>query len=460
MCEEEWMDKNGVNDYSVRDAESSASKALERVRKDPDNSGRANRTGEAAASSSRLARQGQSQNRQSGTARQNQTGERRSSTSDKTRRSGTGGSTAKTGATNGVTRTGSSGTGRTASSRTGSSRTGTTRTGTARTGTSGSQGTRRSPQGQDGSGTRAARQGSSPASDGARYVRQSYDDDFEEVRINRNKRTWNKYKNYIFAGVGIIVALIILVTGVKSCARKQKEEEASLYSQPSMGALQVSSAADEGTSQSEEQSSASQAAASQGVVLTTTKTAAEEDYTSQDFYGQSVFIGDSIVSGISYYKYLDSARTVYDNNLTASKAVDKVSEVVSKSPQRVYIMLGINDLNYNTKTPDSIAEDFATLISKIKQELPSTTVYVISVTPVTSAFESKSSTYVKMSNVEELNNKLKEAANSTGGYYFVDINSSLQDSSGYMNSDLTGNGYGLKVTYYPFLLNTIAEMTK
>ena len=196
-----------------------------------------------------------------------------------------------------------------------------------------------------------------------------------------------------------------------------------------------------------------------GGVVSTTKTAAAEDFTSEASYSKSVFIGDTIVSGMEYYKYLGSDKIIADTNLTASKAADKVSQLASSNPEKVYIMLGLNDLNYNSKTVDSIAQDFASLITQIKQTVPAAKIYLVSVTPITKACESKSSIYITMSNVEALNAKLKEVA-ATSGATFTDINSAFQDSSGYLNSAVTGNGYNLKNEYYGFLLNTLAEMTK
>ncbi|MGN0406855.1 MAG: GDSL-type esterase/lipase family protein [Bacteroides sp.] len=289
--------------------------------------------------------------------------------------------------------------------------------------------------------------------DGSRY---------SEIRINKKMRTWNKYKNYVFGAVGIIILVLIVTFSVRSCAREQKQEEELLYSKPSMGPLQVTESADQSQTQAATQpvEATTQAPTKPaGAVLTTTRTVASEEFTSEASFENSIFIGDSIVSGISYYKYLGNDRVVADTNLTASKALDKVSQIAAGNPDKVYIMLGLNDLNYNSKTVDSIAQDFTNLIAQIKQTVPTAKIYLVSVTPITKACESKSNIYIKMSNVEALNTKLKEVSSSQG-VYFADINSALQDSSGYLNSSVTGNGYNLKSEYYGFLLNTLAEMTK
>ncbi|HBH93062.1 MAG TPA: hypothetical protein DDX70_07705 [Bacteroides sp.] len=299
--------------------------------------------------------------------------------------------------------------------------------------------------------------------EGRRYIPLDEADDsrFTDIKLNKKMRTWNKYKNYIFGGIAIIILVVIVAFSVRSCANDKKQEEESLYSKPSMGPLQVTQGADTQTqTQASTEVQTTQAATqAAGGVVSTTKTAAAEDFTSEASYSKSVFIGDTIVSGMEYYKYLGSDKIIADTNLTASKAADKVSQLASSNPEKVYIMLGLNDLNYNSKTVDSIAQDFASLITQIKQTVPAAKIYLVSVTPITKACESKSSIYITMSNVEALNAKLKEVA-ATSGATFTDINSAFQDSSGYLNSAVTGNGYNLKNEYYGFLLNTLAEMTK
>lgn len=285
---------------------------------------------------------------------------------------------------------------------------------------------------------------------------------YSEIRINKKMRTWNKYKNYIFGAIIIIILIVIVAVSVRSCARDAKEDEDALYSKPSMGALQVTQSAGGNETPSTESSqpvSTQEATLPAGSILTTARTAVSEDFTSEAAFEKSIFIGDSIASGIDYYKYLGSDKVIADTNLTASKALDKVSSVAAANPEKVYIMLGLNDLNYNSKTVDSIAQDFLTLAAQVREAVPTAKIYFVSVTPITKSCEDRSNIYITMSNVEALNTKLKDIATSTG-LYFVDINSSLQDSSGYLNSDVTGNGYNLKSEYYGFLLNTIAEMTK
>ena len=300
------------------------------------------------------------------------------------------------------------------------------------------------------------------------------EEDRGPIRINKKMRVWNKYKNFVIGGAIILVIVLIVVISVNSCAKAHREDQEQLYGTIQTGALQVTTAAAvpgqdttqaagqdaaQSAGQDTTQTTAATQADNSGLVLTTTKKAAREDFTSEDSYANAVFIGDAIAEGISYYGHLDSNHVVADSNMTTTKAINRVSEVAAQKPDKVYIMMGLNDLNYNNKTVDSIAESYEELVAELKSELPSARIYVIAVTPITKSCEDKTSINITMTNVEALNQKLKTMAG-TSGAFFVDMNPALQDASGYLNSDVTSNGLNLVNGYYGFLLNAIAELTK
>ena len=68
-----------------------------------------------------------------------------------------------------------------------------------------------------------------------------------------------------------------------------------------------------------------------------------------------------------------------------------MSVVKDKNPSKVYVLVGLNDLNYGTRTADNVAERIGTLVSSLKESLPSAKIYVVSLLPITENFESKSS---------------------------------------------------------------------
>ena len=139
--------------------------------------------------------------------------------------------------------------------------------------------------------------------------------------------------------------------------------------------------------------------------------------------------------------------------MTSDKLTGYLDSIVSQSPDSVYIMVGINDLNYGSRSVDDIYKYEKEFIEAVKSAVPAADVYVLSVLPVSQRFESSSK--VKQANIDSLNNKFSENAASLGITY-IDVASVYKDGTGYFGSSYTDSGYNLKSGYYAFLLNGIA----
>ena len=146
-------------------------------------------------------------------------------------------------------------------------------------------------------------------------------------------------------------------------------------------------------------------------------------------------------------------------NATSGKLESYVSEAMKSNPSKVFIMVGHNDANYGTIKEESLASNITDIVEAIHKKKSSTKVYVLSITPITTAYEKRTSTNVKQSYIDKANSLIEENA-SSGKYTYVDVASAYKDTNGYMKTDCTGNGINLKNSYYPFLLNGIAEAVK
>ena len=194
-------------------------------------------------------------------------------------------------------------------------------------------------------------------------------------------------------------------------------------------------------------------AAAAGRTLSVSGTPETVDYTSSSAYSKAVFIGDFVVSGISQFGFLPDAQVIASNSMTSDKLTGYLDSIVSQSPDSVYIMVGINDLNYGSRSVDDIYKYEKEFIEAVKSAVPTADVYVLSVLPVSQRFESSSK--VKQANIDSLNSKFSENAASLGITY-IDVASVYKDGSGYFGSSYTDSGYNLKSGYYAFLLNGIA----
>ena len=283
-----------------------------------------------------------------------------------------------------------------------------------------------------------------------------------DIRINKKMRLWNKYKNYIIGFVGLFAVVFLVIfmvngggkSGTDDSMKATVSDEVSTSTKDS--ANQSTQAA---TNQTKSTTQATTQSSSVNKVYTTTKVLAKEEFTTASFYDNSVFLGDFIVSGIEYYGFLGKNKVIADTNLTTDKALANIDQLASYAPQKVFIMLGINDLNYGVRGVDTIVDNYATLIAQIKAKLPSAKIYILSVLPITQAYESKANVYIRKANLDQLNSKLKEIV-TTSGVDYLEVGIPFQNSTGYLNENVTSNGLNISNDYYGFLLNTIADMLK
>ena len=263
--------------------------------------------------------------------------------------------------------------------------------------------------------------------------------DKPKISLNRKKRMWNRYRNYIAGLAVVVVAVIIFAIVLKSCSNKNSgRQDDTKATTPSVQPENV-------TEQTK--------AAAAGRALSVSGTPETVDYTSSSAYSKAVFIGDFVVSGISQFGFLPDAQVIASNSMTSDKLTGYLDSIVSQSPDSVYIMVGINDLNYGSRSVDDIYKYEKEFIEAVKSAVPAADIYVLSVLPVSQRFESSSK--VKQANIDSLNNKFSENAASLGITY-IDVASVYKDGSGYFGSSYTDSGYNLKSGYYAFLLNGIA----
>jgi hypothetical protein len=285
-----------------------------------------------------------------------------------------------------------------------------------------------------------------------------------QIKINRKMRMWNKYRLVCIMAAVALVVVIAAVAVVKTASGRKNDGDvtASLKNDIGTSAVEATTqAASQAASQEETQATTAQettaAAVSNGSTLTVSGTVSAVQFTSKDFYSNAVFLGDSIVSGISTYGYLDD---VFGNvNATSAKLENYVSTAVATKPDKLFIMVGHNDANYGTIKEETLASNVIELVEAVHKSSSATKVYVLSMTPVTAAYEKKTSNNVTQSYIDTANALFEQNA-SANNYTYIDIASAYKDDTGYLNQQCTGNGINITTSYYPFMLNGIAEVAK
>ena len=289
-----------------------------------------------------------------------------------------------------------------------------------------------------------------------------------EIKLNKKMRMWNKYKNLVYVCVGVVAAVVVCIaaykgitgsadnTDKKSAAQTtvagnnttQSTQSQNITQQTTMQNTTVAGNAAQttiaGNTQQTTMANTTQAA---GVTpLTLAGPAQAQEYTSRDYYNGSIFIGDSIIDGIAYYNYIDSAQIYADGNNTTDKTEKYLDDIIKLTPARVFIMVGLNDANYGTRSAQTIAENIMAIASQIKTASPNTNVCVLSLLPITQEFEAKANVNAKQSVLDEINNIVMAACPSNSVTY-VDVATAFKDASGYMNPQYTGNGSNIYNLY-------------
>lgn len=283
-----------------------------------------------------------------------------------------------------------------------------------------------------------------------------------KIVLNRKMRLWNKYKKPVIGVILAVVVIAVVAIVLKLCSiGKPVEDKATTLANNNnnnndiiitQSSIEMSN--NETTSAADTESTTSAAQVSGGVARITTKAEIQE-YTSRSNYDDAVFFGDMIVSGIGEYGYLDTSRIFSDNNLTTDKALNSVSSVVAANPSKVYVLVGLNDLNYGTRSGENVAERIGSIVESLKEAIPSVKVYVVSLLPITQSFEAKSNVKITQAAIDEANSTLAARATEYG-MTFIDIADAFKDESGYLNTDVSTGGYNLNHNYYPFFLNNIS----
>lgn len=174
----------------------------------------------------------------------------------------------------------------------------------------------------------------------------------------------------------------------------------------------------------------------------------------EEFFNKALFIGDSITEGISAYGLLDDKNVLAVKGLTISKAEKEMDRIVKRHPEKIYILLGSNDMLYGMDS-EKFSSHYIEFIQNIKDKLPETKIYIQSIFPVAKNVESKKPLLANP-RIDEFNSVLKKKAEEQGITY-IDISSLLKDGSGVMNKDYTSDGIHVKYKFYSIWLNCVKE---
>ena len=167
-----------------------------------------------------------------------------------------------------------------------------------------------------------------------------------------------------------------------------------------------------------------------------------------------IFVGDSITARGEWHEFFPEAIVLnrgIDSDVTEG-VYNRLATIIEKSPSQIYLMIGINDLRQKIDSETTLYY-YDKILSTLQTELPECEILVQSVLPV------NSSTGIANTDVQKLNDSIKELADSYNMKY-IDLYSLLVDEHNDLPKEysvdgvhMTGAGYAIWID----ALKNIAE---
>lgn len=186
------------------------------------------------------------------------------------------------------------------------------------------------------------------------------------------------------------------------------------------------------------------------------------------YFSDAVFVGDSITTGIDLYSSLSTTHVVASTGinletiLTAqtvrNKAGDKVtipSAVKELKPNKIYLMLGTNGLDW--MTVDQMIEQYEKVFNTLKKDNSKAIFYIQSIPPITKEKENKSK-QMSIAKIKEFNKRLLKFAESKQAYY-VDVYSAIASEDGYLSEKISTDGVHFESSVYTTWIEYVRRHT-
>jgi lysophospholipase L1-like esterase len=159
-------------------------------------------------------------------------------------------------------------------------------------------------------------------------------------------------------------------------------------------------------------------------------------------FGDIVFLGNSITEQGGSWRDLLSIRNAKNRGIagdTTEGVLARLGELFYFKPDKVFILIGINDLFHPSMTPELIAENIIEIVNQIHQYSPNTEVFVQSVLPTTT--ESLIDTIITV-------NSNLENSQAQHPYQFINLHQHFVLENGKMDMTFSYDGVHLNDSGY------------
>jgi|WetSurSiteA1Bulk_404760.scaffolds.fasta_scaffold09961_2 lysophospholipase L1-like esterase len=153
-----------------------------------------------------------------------------------------------------------------------------------------------------------------------------------------------------------------------------------------------------------------------------------------------IFIGNSIARGCEWNELFKNLK-IKNRGIGGNKTYDvlmRISNTLESKPKKIFILIGINDLSEDLPI-DSIFKNYNQIMEKIKNESPTTEVYIQSILPINDKYYGGFATNEK---IKLLNLRLQSLADDKNLKY-INLYSHFLDSEGNLSEMYSNDGIHL-----------------
>lgn len=159
-----------------------------------------------------------------------------------------------------------------------------------------------------------------------------------------------------------------------------------------------------------------------------------------------IFLGDSITDECEWTELLENLN-IKNRGIsgdTTNGILNRLDDILELKPNKIFLMIGINEFIHYDKSAEQISEDYKKIITKIFAQSPNTDLFVQSVLPVN---QTKYGININNNDIIKLNLYLREIAQEYSVQY-IDLFSHLSDSQNQLDSRYTLDGLHLNGQAY------------
>lgn len=156
-----------------------------------------------------------------------------------------------------------------------------------------------------------------------------------------------------------------------------------------------------------------------------------------------VMLGNSLTNGAEWHELFNNGKVV-NRGITGDTAQgikDRLKCVTDGKPAKIFLLTGANDISHHL-TADSITNAIVDLVQTIKEQTPTTRIYVESILPINNSYGRYKNMIDKEEVVREINKQLQPRLEEIG-VTWLDVYPLFTDEEGNLRKDFTNDGLHL-----------------